>query len=195
MTRLTRTLLLAATTAALLTAGCSPDSNQASDPGAKKVISACQSVSGDEATIIFSRGTLIANRMAGEGQIRSVCAYKNDKNETVALIQLQPLDPVKDKDTAALLAADAKRTADLFAGNVKPPKFHPADGFVPGSYYGDVTPRFNAYEVEMGTIEGAFKLTVVVNDPKDFATGETQLAAVAHKVYENIQNGNAFTTL
>jgi hypothetical protein len=33
---------------------------------------------------------------------------------------------------------------------------------------------------------------VVINNPKDFATGEKQASDIAHKVFENIQNGTAY---
>jgi len=174
---------------ALLAAGCSPDNTPA--PDAKKELSACLAVSADDASKILGT-TVTANRMAGDDAPISVCAYKDAGNVTVALIQIDK--DGKYPDLVAALNAQQKKEQNLFSGNIKPPAFHTADGFVPGSYYGDVTPRFDALEVELGTFESGKKTTVVINNPKDFATGEKQAADMAHKVFETIQNGTAFAT-
>jgi hypothetical protein len=172
---------------ALLAAGCSPDNAPA--PDAKKELSACLAVSADDASKILGT-TVTANRMSGDDTPISVCAYKDAGNVTVALVQIDK--DGKYPDQAAALAAQQKKEQNLFSGNIKPPVFHPADGMMAGSYYGDVTPRFDALEVELGTFESNEKTTVVINNPKDFATGEKQASDIAHKVFENIQNGTAY---
>ena len=189
MSRLTRSLPWFLTAGvALLAAGCSPDNNTPA-PDAKKVLSACLAVGADDASKILGT-TVTANRMAGDDAPISVCAYKDAGNVTVALLQIDK--DGKYPDLVAALAAQQKKEQNLFSGNIKPPAFHAADGFVPGSYYGDVTPRFDALEVELGTFEAGQKTTVVINNPKDFATGEKQAGDFAHKEFENIQNGTAY---
>jgi hypothetical protein len=191
MSRLYRSLpWLLTAGVALLAAGCSPDN--APNPNAKKVLSACLAVSADDASKILG-ATVTANRMSGDDTPISVCAYKDAQNVTVALLQIDK--DGKYPDQAAALAAQQKKEQNLFSSNIKPPAFHPADGLLPGSYYGDITPRFDTLEVELGTFEASQKTTVVINNPKDFATGEKQASAIGHKVFENIQNGTAFTTL
>jgi hypothetical protein len=194
MTRLFRTLPWTLVATAALVAGCSPDS--APDPNAapaKKVVSACYGVSGEEASAILGT-TVTANRMAGDAAPISICAYKDAKNVTVALLKI---DKNTDKypDQAKALADDQKSEQNLFSSNIKQPKYRAADGFMAGSFYGDITPRFDSLEVELGTFESGNKVLVVINNPKDFATGEKQAADMAHKLFENIQNGKAFVTL
>jgi hypothetical protein len=192
MSRLSRTLFwLLPACAALLAAGCSPDNSDA-NPNAKKVISSCLALSADDASKILG-ATVTANRMAGDDAPISICAYKDAGNTTVALVKIDKTN--KYPDQAAALAADQKSEQNLFSTNIKPPKYRPADGFMPGSFYGDITPRFDALEVELGTFEGGNKMLFVINNPKDFDTGEKQAAAMAHKVFENIQNGTAMATL
>jgi hypothetical protein len=192
MSRFHRSLpwLLTACAAALLAAGCSPDNN--SNPDAKKVISSCLAVSADDASKILGL-TVTANRMSGDDAPRSICAYKNAAGDTVALLNLGSAD--KSVDMAKVLAADQKTAKDLFSGNIKPPAFRQADGFMPGAFYGDITPRFDSLETQLETFEGGFKMIITINAPKDFPSGESQSAAIAHKVFENIQNGTAFATL
>lgn len=192
MIRLPRllTYTLAATT--ILAAGCSDDSAPAPQANAKKVLSACHALGGDDASKILGV-TVEANRMAGDDAPISICAYKDAQNVTVALLKIDVTH--KYPDPAAALAADEKSEQNLFSGNIKQPKYRAADGFDPGSFYGDITPRFDVLEVELGTFEGGDKTLVVINNPKDFATGEKQAADMAHKVAENIQNGTAFVTL
>ncbi|HEX2668363.1 MAG TPA: hypothetical protein VHP13_08310 [Gammaproteobacteria bacterium] len=189
MTRFIRTLPWL-TAAALLAAGCSPDS--APNPNVKKVVAACYAAGGEEVSAILG-GTVEANRMSADSAPKTICAYKDAKNTTVALLQIEKGD--KYPDTGKALADDQKQAQNLFSGNIKQPQFHPADGFMPGSFYGDITPRFDSLEVMLGTFEGGYKLNVVINNPKDFATGEKQAADIAHKVFENIQSGKAYATL
>lgn len=192
MTRLPRILSYTLAATAVLAAGCSPDSAPAPDASAKKVLSACHALGGDDASKILGT-TVEANRMSGDDAPISVCAYKDAQNVTVALLQIDKDHTYPDQ--AAALAAQQKSEQNLFSGNIKQPKFHPADGFAPGSFFGDVTPRFDVLEVELGTFETDKKTTVVINNPKDFATGEKQAGDMAKKVAENIQNGTAFTTM
>ena len=193
MTRLFRTLpLLTAVTAALLASGCSPDSAPAPDANAKKEITACLSAGGEAVSAILGV-TVEANRMSADSAPISICAYKDAKNVTVALLKVDKSG--KYPDPAKALADDQKSEKNLFSGNIKQPQYHPADGFMAGSFYGDITPRFDALEVELGTFEAGNKILVVINNPKDFETGEKQAADIAHKVFENIQNGKAFVTL
>jgi hypothetical protein len=178
--------------AALLAAGCSPDSGSSPDAATKKELTACLSAGGEAVSAILGV-TVEANRMAADSAPISICAYKDAKNITVALLKLDKSG--KFPDPAAALAADQKSEKSLFSGNIKQPKYHDADGFMPGSFFGDIEPRFGTLEVELGTFESGNKLLVVINNPADFATGEKQAAAIARKVFENIQNGSAYTTL
>ncbi|HEY3644829.1 MAG TPA: hypothetical protein VGM16_05760 [Gammaproteobacteria bacterium] len=190
MTRLHRSLYLTLAAATLL-AACSPDSAPAPDASAKKELTACLSAGGDAVSAIL--GTPVeANRMSADSAPVSICAYKDAKNITVALLKVDKSGKYPDPATA--LAADQKAEKNLFSSNIKPPKYHDADGFMAGSFFGDITPRFDTLEVELGTFENGNKLLVVINNPKDFATGEKQAADIAHKVAENIQNGSAYTS-
>jgi len=192
MIRLARILPFVLTATALMAAGCSPDSAPAPDANAKKVVTACNAVGGAEASVILGT-TVEANRMSGDSTPVSICAYKDSKNVTVALLKIDKSG--KYTDQAKALADDQKSEQNLFSGNIKQPKYHAADGLMPGSFYGDITPRFDSLEVELGTFESGNKVLIVINNPKDFATGEKQAADFAHKIFENIQNGNAYVTL
>ena len=194
MTRLPHLLTYALAAATLLAAGCSPDSAPASDgdAGTKKVLSSCHALGGDDASKILGT-TVVANRMAGDDAPISICACKDTANVTVALVKIDK--DGKYPDQTAALAADQKSEQSLFSSNIKQPKYRAADGFAPGSFYGDITPRFDALEVELGTFQNGVKMLFVVNNPKDFATGEKQAAAMANKVLENMKNGTAYATM
>jgi hypothetical protein len=192
MTSLHRPLYFVLAAAALLAAGCSPDSAPSSDGATKKELTACLSAGGEAVSAILG-STVEANRMSADSAPVSICAYKDAKNITVALLKIDKSG--KYTDPAGALAADQKSEKALFSGNVKQPKYHDAEGFMAGSFYGDIEPRFGVLEVELGTFESGNKLLVVINNPKDFDTGEKQAAAIAHKVFESIQNGTAYTTL
>ena len=191
MTRLSRLLSYTLTATALMAAGCSPDSAPAPDATAKKELTACLSVGGEAASAILG-SAVEANRMSADSAPISVCAYKDAKNVTVALLKIDKSG--KYTDQAKALADDQKSEQNLFSGNIKPPKYHAADGLMQGSFYGDITPRFDSLEVELGTFESGNKVLIVINNPKDFATGEKQAADFAHKIFENIQNGSAYAT-
>ena len=190
MTRLLRMLTYTLAASSLLAAGCSQDDSAPANT--KKVISSCHALGGDDASKILGT-TVVANRMAGDDAPISICAYKDSGNVTVALLKIDK--DGKYPDQAKALADDQKKEEDLFSGNIKPPKYHPADGFEPGSFYGDITPRFDVLEVELGTFVNGTKMLFVINNPKDFATGEKQAADMAHKVLDNIKNGSAFVEL
>lgn len=198
MIRLHRILPWTLAAAALLAAGCSPDNgNNGTDqasaaPAVKKAVSSCVAVSAADASAMLST-TVTANRFASDNAPRSICAYIDDKKETLALINLEKGDKYPDQQKA--LADDQKTAKTLFNGNVKPPVFHPADGFMQGAFYADITPRYGVLEVQLYTFEAGYKLIISINNPPDFATGEKQAAAFAHKVFENIQNGSAFVQL
>ncbi len=192
MTRLLHTVSwMLAAAAALAAAGCSPDS--APNPSARKVVSSCYALSGDAASAILG-SKVEANRLSGDDAPISICTYKDASNTTLALLKI---DKRTDKypDLAKALADDQKSEQALFSTNIKAPKYHPADGFLPGSFYGDITPSYNSLEVELGTVEGGYKILVVINNPKDFATGEKQAADMAKKVSASIQDGTGFATL
>ena len=197
MTRLPYLLTYALAAATLLAAGCSQDNAPASsdadaNAGTKKVLSSCHALGGDDASKILG-ATVVANRMAGDDAPISICAYKDASNVTVALVKIDK--DGKYPDQAKALADDQKKEQDLFSNNIKPPKYHAADGFMPGSFYGDITPRFDVLEVELGTFQNGVKMLFVINNPKDFATGEKQAADMAHKVLENMQNGTAYVSM
>jgi len=192
MTRLPHLLTYALAACTLLAAGCSPDSDSTADAGVKKVLSSCHALGGDDASKILGT-TVVANRMAGDDAPISICAYKDASNVTVALVKIDK--DGKYPDQVAALAADQKSEQSLFSSNIKQPKYHPAEGFMPGAFYGDITPRFDALEVELGTFENGVKMLFVINNPKDFATGEKQAADMANKVLENMKNGTAYATM
>jgi hypothetical protein len=201
MIRLHRILPWTLAAAMLLAAGCSDNGNgnnngadQAANgtPAPKTAISSCVAVSAADASSIVGE-TVTANRFASDNAPRSICAYINDKKETLALINLEKGDKYPDMGKALL--DDQKTAKVLFNGNVKPPVFHQADGFMQGAFYADITPRYGVLEVQLYTFEGGYKLIVSVNNPPDFATGEKQAEAFAHKVFENIKNGTAFVQI
>ena len=190
-------LLLPLAAATLLAAGCSDNgsgtaNNATQDTAVKKAVSSCVAVSAADATAMLS-ATVTANRFASDNAPRSICAYIDDHKETLALINIEKGDKYPDMQKA--LADDQKTAKMLFNGNVKPPVFHQADGFMPGAFYANITPRYGVLEVQLYTFEAGYKLNVSINNPPDFATGEKQAAAFAHKVFESIQNGSAFVQL
>jgi hypothetical protein len=189
MTRTLRSLAwLLAATSVLTLSGCDSGPN----PNARKVISACFAVGGAEASVILG-GTLVANKMSGDDAPHSICSYVDEKNEGVGLLNVQKADGIK--DPVADMAGEEQIVRKLMNGIVRPAVTHPADGFAPGSFYANISPTPGVTSVRLVTIQDGYKLVVVVNNPKDFAAGEQQAAAIAHKVHDNILNGNAFATL
>lgn len=187
MIRLTRVLSLSFAGLALAgLSACNPGPN----PNSKKVIVACMAVSAAEAGAIMG-GNLIAQKMTGDDAPRSICSYSDDKDNNHGLVQLQKADAVK--DPVAELASDAALTIGVHKNDVKPATQHPADGFGPGAYFTNIKPSADELTVELGLVEDGYLVKVVVRNTKDFATAEQMAAAMAKKVSENIQNGNAFT--
>lgn len=185
MTRLTRYLPLLALASLGLLSGC----EQQPDPNAKKVIEACLSVSAADASAILGQ-TLTANRMSGEDAPRSICAFNDASNTTYGLVQLQSADKIKDQQ--ADLASDQNFELGVYKDNVKPATAHPAQGFAPGSFFLYVSPAMGSYSVQLYTFLEGYKTLVVVNNLKDYASGEKLATAMANKVSENIKNGTAF---
>ncbi|MGE5624705.1 MAG: hypothetical protein ACM3ZT_04070 [Bacillota bacterium] len=188
MTRTTR-ILPFVSVALLALSACS----QSPDPNARKAISSCLAVSAADASAILG-GTLTANRISGDDAPRSICSYNDASNTPMALVELSKQDD-KIKDTAADLGSDNKMVLSSMNGLIKPAVTHPADGFGAGAFYGDISPHPGASMVQFYAYMDGYKLQIVINNPKDFPTGEQQAATMAKKVDENIKNGNAFATL
>jgi hypothetical protein len=188
MTRLIRNLPWLLTTAVALSA-CS----QSPDPNARKVISSCQAVSAADAGAILG-GTFTANRLSGDDAPRSICSYNDTSNISMALVELSKQD-AKVTDTEKDLTSDNQMVLKSMGGLIKPAVTHSADGFGPGAFYGDISPHPGASAVQFYTYMDGYKLQIVINNPKDFPTGEAQAAKMAQKVDENIKNGNAFAAL
>jgi len=186
MTRLPLSLTLSAFAALALLSACGQPQP---DPNAKKVIEACLAVSAADATAILGQ-PLTANKMSGDDAPISICSYNDPSNSSVGLVKLQSADAIK--DTQANLASDMEMLKGVYKGNIKPVVAHPADGFGPGAFYMDIVPGMGAIEVQMYALQNGYKLSIVVNQAKDFPTAEKQAAGIASKVFENIKNGNAF---
>src|SRR5579859_3792327 len=99
MIRPNRTLPLAVFMTLAALAACSPGPN----PDAKKVINACLAVSAADASAIVG-GQLMAYKMTGDGAPRAICEFNTATADTMALIQLQKADAIK--DPAADLSSD-----------------------------------------------------------------------------------------
>lgn len=180
-------------TVALLTLGavtlnaCSPSS--APDPNAKKVISACLAITNSQAEQILGVKDLTAYKLSGDASPVKVCQYADDKGTAYGLLTIQ--DASKITDPVANLNGDAEQNKTLFKNNLKPIVIHPADGFGPGAFYIDNTTGPDSSSVQLRLIQNGFKILAQVNNPKDFATGEKQAAAMANQAFENLKNGTA----
>jgi len=183
MTRLL--LALSAASLALLSA-CG---QQQPDPNAKKILEACLAVSAADATAILGQ-PVTANKMSGDDAPISICSYNDPSNSSVGLVKMQSADQIK--DAKANLNSDMEMLKGVYKGNIKPVVAHPADGYSPGSFYMDIVPSMGAIEVQFYTIEQGYKIIVVVNDAKDFATAEKQADGLAKKVLASLKNGQAF---
>lgn len=184
MTRLSA-LSLSAVAAVAFLAAC----QQQPDPNAKKVLEACLAVSAADATAILGQ-PLTANKMSGDDAPISICSYNDPSNSSVGLVKLQSADKIA--DAKANLDSDLEMLKGVYKSNIKPVVARPADGFGPGAFYMDITPGLGAIEVQMYVIQDGYKLSVVVNQSKDFPTAEKQAAGLASKVFESIKNGAAF---
>ncbi|MBU6421329.1 MAG: hypothetical protein KGL98_01135 [Gammaproteobacteria bacterium] len=169
-------------TAAL--AACSHGSSQ----NAKKVIMACLALPDTAAGQIMNE-KLVGLQLSGAGSPVHICQYVNDNNDTAVLLQIFAF---KGKDAASDLAEDAATQKGLFKNNIVPAKINPASGFGPGAFFLDNTLSLTASAVQLHFISGANKFMVQINNPKDFATGEKQAAALAQETLKNIENGSAF---
>lgn len=184
--RFARLIAVSATCALLVgaLAACSRGSSQT----AQKVIMACLALPDNAAGQIMNE-KLIGLQLSGAGSPVHICQYVNDNNDTAVLLQIFPY---KGKNPAADLAQDAATQKGLFKNNIVPAKINPATGLGAGAFFLDNTLSPTATSVQLHFISGVYKFMVQINNPKDFASGETQAAALAQKTLENIQNGSAF---
>jgi hypothetical protein len=174
------------TLGALSLSACSPSS--APNPNAKKVLTACLAVNNSEASKILG-GDLTATTFSGDNSPVKVCTYNDAKGTMLGLFKIQSADKIK--DAVADLNADAAQNKVLFKGNLKPIVIHPADGFGPGAFYIDNTTGPDSNSVQLHVIQNCYKILAQVNNPKDFATGEKQAAAMVTQAFENLKSGSA----
>lgn len=182
------TKLIGAGAACVLLAGTLAACSNGSGPAAKKALMACLALPDDAAGQIMGE-KLIGLKLSGTGSPVHICQYVNDNNDTAVLLQISAF---KGKDAAAELAQDAATQKGLFKNNIVPAKINPASGFGDGAFFLDNTTSPTATAVQLHLVAGGNKMMVQINNPKDFATGEKQAAALAQKALANIQNGSAF---
>ena len=101
----------------------------------------------------------------------------------------------KDRDGEQALAAEAGQQKALFKHNVKPIKIHDAEGFGPGAFFVDNTISPTVSSVQLHLIDNGYLMMVQVLNPKDFASGEQQAAAVAKQAFASIKNKSAYKTI
>lgn len=183
--------LIAAGAAGALLAGSLAACSQNGGHAAKKVLMACLALPDTSAGQIMNE-KLIGLKLSGEGSPVHICQYVNDNNETAVLLQISTF---KGKDAAAVLAQDAATQKGLFKNNIVPAKINPATAFGSGAFFLDNTISPTATAVQLHLISGDNKMMVQINNPKDFATGEKQAAALAQTTLDNIKNGSAFQPL
>lgn len=169
---------------------CSPSS--APNPNAKKVITACLAVNNSQASKILG-GTLSAFQLSGDNSPVKVCQYADDKGTAYGLLKIQ--DASKIADPTADLNAEAEQNKALFKNNLKPIVIHPADGYGPGAFYLDNTTGPDSSSVQLRLIQNGFKILAQVNNPKDFATGEKQAAAMVDQAFANLKSGAALQVI
>jgi hypothetical protein len=186
LNHLAKLAVMGAATALLLggIAGCSQGPGRA----AKKVLIGCLALPDTAAGQIMG-GKLIGLKLSGSGSPVQICEYINDNNETAVLLQLSVS---KSKNPAADLAEDAAMQKALFKNNIVPTKVRVTTGFGEGAFFVDNTRSPTSTSVQLHIINDGYKMMVQVNDPKDFATGEKQAAALAQKAFDNIKDGSAF---
>ncbi|HET7921753.1 MAG TPA: hypothetical protein VFM15_03260 [Gammaproteobacteria bacterium] len=177
--------------AALTLNACSPSS--APNPNAKKVLAACLAINNAQASKILGHENLIAFKLSGDSSPIKVCEYTDDKGTVYGLIRIQSADKIK--DPVADLNADAEQNKALFKNNLKPIEIHPVEGFGPGAFYTDNTTGPDAASVQLRLIQNGYKILTQVNNPKDYASGEKQAAAMARQALENLQNGTAMQVI
>ncbi|MGA9855047.1 MAG: hypothetical protein WBR29_07215 [Gammaproteobacteria bacterium] len=162
------------------------------NPNAKKVLMACYAVTNVQAGQILGR-QLDAMMLSGEGSPIHVCKYDDtNTGETPALLQISAS---QSKDPTAELAAEAAQLKALFKNNIKPIQIHPAEGFGPGAFYLDNTMSPTASSVQLHLIDNGYKMMVQIINPKDFASGEQQAAALAQQAFKSIKDKSAFKTI
>jgi hypothetical protein len=169
---------------------CSPSS--APNPDAKKVLMACLAVNNTQASKILG-GNLTAYKLSGDNSPVKVCQYADDKGTSYGLFKIEDASGIK--DAAADLAAEAQQNKELFKNNLKPIVIHPADGFGPGAFYLDNTTGPDSSSVQLRLIQNGYKILAQVNNPKDFATGEKQAAAMVTQAFANLNSGAAVQTV
>ncbi len=163
------------------------------DPNAKKVLMACYAVTNVPVGKIFGVAHPEALMLSGENSPIHVCKYVDtDTGDTLALIQIKEF---KSADASATLAAEATQQKALFKHNVKPIKIHDAEGFGPGAFYVDNTISPEVSSVQLHLINNGYKMMVQVLNPKDFASGEQQAAAIAKQAFTSIKDKSAFKTI
>lgn len=184
MTRLLLALSMASL--ALLTA-CE---QQQPDANAKKILETCLAVSAADATAVLGQ-PVTANKMSGDDAPISICSYNDPSNSSVGLVKMQSADQIK--DASANLNSDMEMLKGVYKGNIKPVVVHQADAsYGPGAFYMDIVPSMGAIEVQFYAIVGGYKITVVVNDAKDFPTAEKQVDGLAQKAIASLKSGQAF---
>jgi len=162
------------------------------DPNAKKVLMACYAVTNVQAGQILG-GQLDALMLSGEKSPIHVCKYTDtNSGDTLALLQISESDS---KNPTADLAADAAQQKALFKHNIKPIQIHAADGFGPGAFYLDNSISPTVISVQLYLIDNGYKMMVQVLNPKDFASGEKQAAALAQQAFASIKDKSAFKTI
>jgi hypothetical protein len=171
---------------ALYLSACSPSS--APNPDAKKVLMACLAINNTDASKILG-GNLTAYKLSGDNSPVKVCQYADDKGTSYGLFKIQ--DATGIKDAVADLNAEAEQNKALFKNNLKPIVIHPADGFGPGAFYLDNTTGPDSSSVQLRLIQNGYKILAQVNNPKDFATGEKQAAAMVTQAFANLNSGAA----
>jgi hypothetical protein len=185
MNRLPLTVLMAAV--ALLSA-CGP----AEDPNANKVPSACLALGASDASAILGV-QVMPNKLTGDDAPMSVCAYKDDKDNSIGLAQIKSNKKIA--DPAADLAGDRDEITGLQKVAVKPGKIHDAQGFGPGAFFLDQYTGPSTISVELHVNQNGYKVMAQVNNPANFASGEGTAGAMVQKIFVNIQNGSGLTSL
>lgn len=185
--RKVRFLLLLLSATSMLLAACSPSS--APDPNLKKVLMPCLAITNVQVGKILG-AKLTAFRLTGDNAPIGVCDYNDAKGDTQALLQIQKADKIS--DPAANLATDASNTRQVFKNSLVPLAIHDAAGFGAGAFYVDNTQGPDSRSVQLHFIQDGYKIVIQVNNPKDFASGEKQAAALAQQALANIRDGSAF---
>lgn len=187
MTQSKRLPLFALLAAAALLSACGP----APDPNAGKVASSCLALGASDASAIIGV-QVMPNRLTGDDAPMSVCSYMDATNNEQGLVQIK--SNAKIADPAADLKSDHDEITELQKKAVKPGSIHDAQGFGAGAFFLNAYTGPSTIAVELHLNENGYKVTTIVRNPKDFATGEAEAATMAQKVFANIQNGSGLVT-